>query len=154
MKRFVARRVASVALAGTLIASGLFLTSTPANAGIIDNCKAAFRTILGYFRAVDTAAHHEQAPDERISWNDLVATVLGHADIGHLPDNQRNVNTYFEIQRQVRLLYADATNPQVDYLARRIFDQLDVAGRHDRPDGLVSPLDLQAAIANPGAICG
>jgi hypothetical protein len=158
MKRFVVRRVAPVALAGALVTGGLFVTSTPANAGVIDDCKAAFQAFLGYFRAVDTAAHHEQAPDNRISRNDVTATVNGNADIAHLPAGQRNLNTYRVLQMAgATILYGlPEYNPRVGVApaVRPWFDRLDVAGRHDRPDGLVSDIDLRAAIANPGAICG
>ncbi len=156
MKRFVARRVASVALVGTLVTGALFVTSTPANAGVLDDCLGAFRTFLDYFRAVDTAAHHEQDPDNRISRNDFRATADGNADIGHLPDGQRSLNTYNRLREAGTYIYRDrpaegfAYRPTFD----TVFDRLDVAGRHDRPDGLVSDIDLRAAIANPGAICG
>jgi hypothetical protein len=72
----------------------------------------------------------------------------------YLPGNQRNLYVYSEIVRAARILSPDASNAQLATFARHIFDRLDVAGRHDAPDGLVSDIDLRAAIDNPGAICG
>ncbi len=152
MKRFVARRVAPVVLVGTLVTGALFVTSAPANAGIIDNCKWAFQTFLGYFRAYDTAAHHEQAPDNRISWNDFGAAADGRADYTRLPASQLNVDAYSAIRSAAELM--DPRHTLAHELVHVIQQRLDVAGRHDRPDGLVSDIDLRAAIANPGAICG
>jgi hypothetical protein len=150
MKHFVARRVAPVALVGILVTSGLFATSTPANAGIVDDCKAAFQTFLDFFRAVDTAAHHEQAPDGLISQNDVRATASGRADIVHLPDNQQNLNTYYALMRAGDLISRQTSRNNV----MLVMDELDIAARRGARDGLISAADLQAAIANPGAICG
>ncbi len=141
MKRFVARRVAPVVLVGTLVTGGLLVTPAPANAGVIDDCLGAVRTFLGYFRAYDTAAHHEQSPDGLMSRNDLRAAAAGNAEIGELPTGQRNIVVYQQVQREA-MIFEQIPN------SSRIWDRLDVAGRHDPPDGLVSVIDLRAANDN------
>jgi hypothetical protein len=157
MKRFVARRVAPVVLVGTLVTGGFFVTSTPANAGIIEDCKWAFQTILGYFRAYGTAAHHEQAPDNRISWNDFGAAANGRADYRRLSPSELNLNAYSSVRSAGGLVTRGDIDGRVTIAHERVHiiqQRLDTAARHDRPDGLVSDIDLRAAIANPGAICG
>ncbi len=146
MKRFIARRVAPVALVGTLVTGGLFVTSTPANAGVVDDCLGAIRTFMRFFRAYDTAAHHSQAPDGLMSRNDLRATAAGNADIADLPADQRNIVVYQLIRREAMIFDQTPNSSQ-------IWNRLDVAGRHDRPDGLVSMRDLGAAFA-AGAFIG
>ncbi len=150
MKHFVARRMAPIALVGTLVTGGLFVTSAPANAGVVDDCLGALRSFMGFFRAYDTAAHHEQAPDGLMSRNDVRAAAAGNAEIGELPADQRNIVVYQEVQRAANM-FEQLPN------SSRIWDRLDVAGRHDQPDGLVSARwDLNWALvaaAGVGGVC-
>jgi hypothetical protein len=133
-------------MAATLVAGGLLATSATANAGVIDDCKRIFRTVLDYFRAFDTAAHHEQSPDNRISRNDLTASANGHADIQRLAISQRTLNTLNQtIEVGSYIVYSHDGN---------VFPRLDVAAHHDAPDGLISDEDMRAAFNNPGAVCG
>jgi hypothetical protein len=146
MKRFVTGRMASVALVGALIASGLFLTSTPANAGVIDDCLGSIRSFMGWFRAYDTAAHHEQAPDGLVSRNDVRAASNGRADIGDLPANQRNIDVYRQVQRAAAVF---ERLPNFD----EIWERLIHAAHPNQPRQYFDYHDLMAAAA-AGAMVG